>query len=204
MSSQIDPSIKPQGGFFTAGFDFINRQHQDWKITVLRTSLDKLAYQMLFPYLSIYIVAQGATGTQLGMVNSIGMIAAGAVSLFVGLFIDRTGPKKIYLFGISMLMISYFTFSMAAGWQITVIAMLSYWIGDTISIQSCATVCGNCLRNQDRATGMMICETVAAGLLGMAGPMIGAWIVASFGGVNTEGIGHYSLSHYRLASAPYF
>lgn len=188
MNNQPNPPIKPRTGFFPEAVDFINRQQRDWKVTVVRTSLDKFAYQMLFPYLSIYIVALGATGTQLGLVNSIGMIAAGAVSLLVGWFIDRTGPKKIYLFGICMLAVSYFTYAMATGWQITLFAMLSYWLGDTVSKQSCATVCGNCLLNQDRATGMTICETVAAGLLGMAGPMLAAWVVMSFGGVNREGI----------------
>jgi MFS family permease len=66
--------------------------------------------------------------------------------------------------------------------------MISYWLGFSVSIHSCATICGNCLANEDRATGMMICETVAAGLLGMAGPMLGAWLVTVFGGVNAGGI----------------
>ena len=35
---------------------------------------------------------------------------------------------------------------------------------------------------------MMFCETIAAGLLGMAGPMVGAWLVTKFGGVNLSGI----------------
>jgi MFS family permease len=35
---------------------------------------------------------------------------------------------------------------------------------------------------------MTICETVAAGLLGMAGPMLGAWLVTIYGGVNVAGI----------------
>jgi len=35
---------------------------------------------------------------------------------------------------------------------------------------------------------MTICETVAAGLLGMAGPMLGAWLVTAFGGANAGGI----------------
>ena len=91
MNIQLDSSVQARPGFFTAGLDFINRQQQDWKVTVVRTSLDKFAYQMLFPYLSIYIVALGATGTQLGLVNSVGMTSAGAVSLLVGWLIDRTG-----------------------------------------------------------------------------------------------------------------
>ncbi len=58
--------------------------------------------------------------------------------------------------------------------------MTAYWLGFATSVQSCATICGNCLINRDRATGMLICETVAAGLLGMAGPMIATWIVTSW------------------------
>ena len=143
---------------------------------------------MVFPYLSIYIIALGATATQLGIVNSLGMISAGIISPLTGWFIDRTGPKKIYLLGIGLVAISYVTYGIAQNWIITIFAMVAYWLGYSASIHSCATVCGNCLTNQDRATGMTICETVGAGLLGMAGPMLGAWLVTIFGGVNTGGI----------------
>jgi MFS family permease len=85
------------GSLLGDAISFLKRQQRDWKVTVLRTSLDKLAYQMVFPYLSIYIVALGATGTQLGIVNSIGMIIAGLCGPFTGWFIDRIGSKKIYL-----------------------------------------------------------------------------------------------------------
>jgi MFS family permease len=171
-----------------SGLAFLNRQHRDWKITVLRTSLDKLAYQMVFPYLSIYIVALGATGTQLGIVNSIGMIIAGLCGPFTGWFIDRIGPKRIYLIGIGFLAVSYLIYGLAQSWEVTIIAMVGYWLGASTSIHSCATICGNCLVNKDRATGMMICETVAAGLLGMAGPMLAVWLVTLYGGVNSGGI----------------
>ena len=172
----------------SSAVDFLRRQQRDWKITVARTSLDRFAYQIIFPYLSLYIVALGATATELGFVNSLGMIAAGVISPFTGWFIDRSGPKKIYLLGIGFLAISYLTYGIAQSWLITVLAMVAYWIGFSVSIHSCATICGYCLANQDRATGMTICETVAAGLLGMAGPMLGAWLVTLFGGVNASGI----------------
>jgi MFS family permease len=167
---------------------FLKRQQRDWKITVLRTSLDKLAYQIIFPYVSIYIIALGATATQLGFVNSLGMISAAGLSPLMGWFIDRSGPKRIYLLGIGLLGVSYLTYAIAHSWSMTAIAMVAYWVGNSISTHSCATVCGNCLVNEDRATGMTICETVAAGLLGMAGPMIGAWLVTMFGGVSAGGI----------------
>lgn len=174
--------------FLSRGISFVKRQQRDWKVTVARTSLDRLAYQMVFPYLSIYIMALGATAMQLGLVISVGMIIAGLVGPFTGWFIDRIGPKRIYLLGIGLLAGSYFTYGIAQSWTTTIIAMVAYWLGFSVSIHSCATVCGNCLANQDRATGMTICETVAAGLLGMAGPILGVWLVTLFGGVNANGI----------------
>ncbi len=170
------------------GLSFLKRQQKDWKVTVLRTSLDKLAYQMVFPYLSIYIVALGASGIQLGLVNSIGMAVAGIFALFTGWLIDHVGSKRIYLIGIGFMAVSYLTYGLAQDWLVTIIAMMAYWLGFSTSVQSCATICGHCLVNRDRATGMMICETVAAGLLGMAGPMLATWLVALFGGVHVDGI----------------
>ncbi|MBP1778914.1 MAG: mdtG [candidate division NC10 bacterium] len=168
--------------------EFLHRQQRDWKVTVARTSLDKFAYQMVFPYLSIYIVALGATGTQLGMVNSIGMIVAGFCGPFTGWLIDRIGPKKIYLLGIGFVAFSYLAFSLAQHWEMTILAMICHWLGFATSIHSCATICGNCLSNRDRATGMLLCETVAAGLLGVVGPLLAAWLVTLCGGVTIGGI----------------
>ncbi len=174
--------------FLGDGIAFLARQQRDWKVTVVRTSLDKFAYQMVFPYLSIYIVALGATGTQLGIVNSIGMIVAGLCGPLAGGFIDRIGPKRIYLIGIGFLALSYLTFGLARHWELTILAMICYWLGFATSIHSCATICGNCLVNRDRATGMLICETVAAGLMGVGGPMLATWLVTVLGGVTVEGI----------------
>ncbi len=167
---------------------FVGRQSHDWRVTVARTSLDRLVYQMILPYQSIYIIALGATATQLGAINSAGMVAAAVLGPSTGWLIDRVGAKRVYLAGIVMLVISYLAYSLAQSWPMALVAMIAYWLGFSTSILGCATVCGNCLATRDRATGMMICETVAAGLLGMAGPLIGAWLVTSSGGVGVDGI----------------
>ncbi len=172
----------------TKATDFLKRQRRDWYVTVTRSSLERFVYQMVIPYLSIYTVALGATATQLGLVNSLGMGFAGLLSLLSGWLIDRIGTKKIYLSGITMLAISYIAYGLATNWTIIIIAMMAYWLGFTTSVHSCATVCANSLANQDRATGMSLCETFAAGFLGMAGPLIGALMVTEFGGVNVSGI----------------
>jgi MFS family permease len=159
---------------------FLTRQQRDWKVTVLRNSLDRFSNQMLYPYLSIYIIALGASATQLGLVNSIGMIAAGLLGLFTGWLIDRIGPKTIYLIGIGMVGMAYLTYGLSHNWVIAIAAMAIFQLGNAMSHASCATICGVCLENKDRATGMMICETVAAGIVGMVAPMIGVWLVTRF------------------------
>ncbi|GAI06167.1 unnamed protein product, partial [marine sediment metagenome] len=143
---------------------------------------------MVLPYMSVYTMALGATGTQLGMVNSIGMGVAGLVGPFIGWLIDRTGIKRIYLIGITLLAVSYLTYAIAQSWSIIIIAVLAYWLGMTMSYHSCSVICGNSLASEDRATGMSLCETLAMGILGMAAPMLGAWLVTTFGGVNVSGI----------------
>ncbi len=83
----------------TKGVSFLKRQPRDWQVTVARTSLASLCYQIVFPYCSIYTIALGATAVQLGMVNAVGMCVAGLSSPMIGCLIDRTGIKKIYLIG---------------------------------------------------------------------------------------------------------
>ncbi|MFC1982016.1 MFS transporter [Chloroflexota bacterium] len=175
-------------GAISKGAVFIKRQRRDWKVTVARTSLSKFVYQMIFPYQSVYTVSLGATATQLGIVNSIGMGVAGFLSPIAGWLIDRTGVKTIYLVSIALLGISYLTYGLAQGWVIIIVAMIAYQLGNTTSVHGCAVICGNSLANEDRATGMAICETFTAGLLGIAGPILGALLVTTFGGVNVSGI----------------
>ena len=179
---------QPQLNFVANGLAFLKRQEKDWNVTVARTSLDKLAYQMVFPYLSIFIIALGASATELGMVNSIGMVIAAVTGPLTGWYMDRLGPKRIYLVGIAFMAVSYLTYGLAQSWETAILAMIAYWLGFSTSVHSCSTICGNCLANKDRATGMTICETVAAGLLGMAGPMLATWVITLGGGVNVRGI----------------
>ena len=172
----------------TNTFQFWKRQDHNWKVTMARTSLEKFGYQMIFPYLSIYIVALGATKTQLGLVTSIGMAVSGALGPLTGILIDRIGPKKIYLFGIGLLMASYLIYAAAPSWGYCLLAMSIYWVGNSSAGHSCATICANCLLSGDRARGMMLCETAAAGLLGIASPMIAALLIAQLGGVSVANL----------------
>ncbi|MBA7692967.1 hypothetical protein ES703_101542 [subsurface metagenome] len=170
------------------GYGFLKRQQRDWKVTMARSSSSFFFYRIVFPYVSVYAMALGATGTQLGIINSIGMGIAGLVSPFIGWLIDKTGVKRIYLIGIVLLAVSYLVYGLAQSWTIIIIAMVAYWLGTSTSGHGCAVICANSLANEDRATGMAICEIFAAGILGIIAPMLGALLVTTFGGVNVSGI----------------
>ncbi len=156
---------------------FWKAQMTDWKVTVIRTSLERLGYKTILPYLSLYIVALGATKSQLGWITSVGMLVMGVLGPFVGSWIDKNGARKIYIVGIIFTFLSYIAYAFAPNWQVYALAMVLYYFGNGLAGQSCGIICGYCLKNSDRARGMLVCESLAAGLLGMIGPMIGAWVI---------------------------
>jgi MFS family permease len=170
------------------GVQFLRALPRDWDVSAFRTSIHIFFYRMVFPYLSIYIKALGASDSALGLTNSLGTFFAGLLGPFTGTFIDRFGHKKVYLFGILMLAASWLTYAFAQHWALTIVAMVLYWVGFETSMQGCGFICANSLTPDKRATAMSLCETFAAGLLGMAGPLLGAFIVTRFGGANIEGI----------------
>ena len=145
-------------------------------------------YNLVAPYLSVYTLELGATATQLGWVNSAGMAAAGLAAPFIGWIIDHRGVRQVYLIGIGLLAVSYLTYGLAGNWTIAMLGMVAYWLGRGLSGQGCATICGNSIRSQDRATAMSLCETFAAGVLGMLAPLAAAALVARFGGTHVAGI----------------
>ncbi len=108
------------------GFGFFIKQDNDWKVSVLRSNVSMFLYRLVLPYMAVYTMALGATGTQLGIVNSLGMGAAAILGLLGGGIIDRTGVKKIYLLSIAILGASYLIYGLAGSWPILIVAMMAY------------------------------------------------------------------------------
>ncbi len=170
------------------GISFFTRQEHDWKVSALRSNVTMFLYRLVLPYMAVYTMALGATGTQLGIINSVGMGVAAISGLLGGGLIDRVGVKKIYLLAILILAASYLIYGFAGNWPILIVAMVAYWLGNSTAFLGCSVLCANCLKSEERATGMSICETFGMGLLSLAAPMLGAWIVTAFGGINAQGI----------------
>lgn len=110
-------------------FAFWKAQQTAWKVTVYRTSMERLGYKAVLPYLSLYIVLMGATKAQIGYVTSLGMIVSALMAPFLGQHIDRHGPKKMYIFGIAVLLGGYIALWGAPVWQVAALGMFLHTMG---------------------------------------------------------------------------
>jgi MFS family permease len=167
---------------------FLASQPKDWKVTAARASFDRLIYQMVFPYLGVYIVGLGASGTGLGLANGVGM----ALSAFYGLvgvaFMRRSGLKRIYLGGLAVVAFSYLLLGLSPGWLLGMAGIVAWWWGNAETGLCCNVVCGTCLESRTRATAMGACESVAQGTMSFLGPAAGAALIGLFGGLGTASI----------------
>jgi len=93
-------------------------QQKPWRITVYRTSMERLAYKSVLPYLSLYIILMGATKAQLGAVTAVGLFISAILGPYLGQRIDREGPKRSYIFGILIILGAYLSWATARAWQI--------------------------------------------------------------------------------------
>lgn len=166
---------------------------KSWRVTASRASLDKLIYQMVFPYLGIYLVGLGATGTTLGLANGLGMALSALYGLLGASFLRRFGTRRVYLRGLGIVTLAYFLLGLAGGWVkggwiMGMIGVMAWWLGSAESGLCCNVVCGSALENKIRATAMGSCESVALGSMSFIGPAIGAGIIGLLGGLSIPSI----------------
>lgn len=169
------------------GVHFVTRQERTFKINMLRAALQHFAMMLTRQYESIYIMALGATPLQLGVVNGLGGLAGATSALPTGWSVDRYGLKKTFLFGTSLMALGALLFALATNWIVAIPAMIIATLAATVLSTACPVVCGSCLSNKERATGMQLCDTLSAAPALIA-PLIGAIILTEFGGMNETGI----------------
>ena len=89
--------------------------------------------------------------------------------------------------GMSVILLSFLTFGLAGSWQVGGLAMGLFTMGFSFTMVVCPMICGNTLRSEERVTGMQLCDTVSA-LPRLVAPIVAAYLITSFGGMNAGGI----------------
>ena len=169
------------------GVDFIRRQHRAFKVNIVRNLVSKFSIGLTQQYQSIYVSALGAGAMELGYVSSVGGVASTLLTVPVGWLADRYGIRKMLITGLSVMLLSFLAFGLAQSWQMGGLAMGLFTMGFSFSMVVCPMICGNTLRNEERVTGMQLCDTVTA-LPRLVAPIVAAYLITSFGGMNAGGI----------------
>lgn len=169
------------------GIGFFARQPRSFRVNIPRAATTNFLYKLTQQYQPIYITALGADSVQLGMVNGIGGAAAAGVAVPTGWLVDRYGPKRIFLVATLTMAVSSLVFAFSWNWLATIPALIFVSMAIRLNNTACGTVCGSSLRNEDRAVGMQLCDSVTA-LPSFVGPLIAAFVIGISGGLNATGI----------------
>lgn len=166
---------------------FIRRQKRPFKVNIVRNILQNFSLGLTYQYQSVYISELGASAMELGYVNSVGGLASTLVTLPVGWLADKYGIKRILLTALPLMAVGYAVFGLAQGWEITMAALVLASMSAAMAMTVCPMICGNTLESSERATGMQLCDTLAA-LPRVVAPVVAAFIISRFGGLSAEGI----------------
>jgi MFS family permease len=166
---------------------FIERQPKPFRVNMVRAAAQSFLTNLLVQYRSIYILRLGATPFQLGMVTSIAGTSGTAIALPTGWLADKHGIRRIFLSAIPVMALGSLLFAVAGHWIAALPALLLAMLGTQLLGVACPMVCGTYLKQEERATGKQLCDTLSA-LPTLIAPLIAAVVIAEFGGLTAEGI----------------
>ena len=159
---------------------------KDLKIIFARSGIANFVVN-LNPYNSIYIVALGATGTQLGLLTSLSLLLTAVATMLTGWLSDRLDRKHMFLVGALigvMVPITYFT---AGSLYFLIPAFIFTGFADGIISPAWTAMYANSIRNQNRGTIYGLANIFMLTPMLFAG-VIGGQIVSMSGGLTVDGI----------------
>lgn len=166
---------------------FLQRQENAFKVNLARQAAQNFLTSLTQSYQSIYTAALGATPVQLGLVNSVGGVAGSVISPITGWLADRHGVKRIFTLATPLMALGALVFAVARDWVMVLPAIIIATLALRMMMTACPMVCGSCLQNEERATGMQFCDTLSA-VPRLVAPFLGAALITAFGGLNVAGI----------------
>ena len=131
------------------------RQIRNWRTVVIRQIFNRFFTEFTLQYVNIYITLLGASPVQLGAVNSVMGVAQALTSIHLGVIRDRFNIRKIYLFGVAILVFVSVIYAVAPSWEVMSLAILLS--GLFMMVGSCVLICDLSLPPRDRATGKALC-----------------------------------------------
>jgi len=169
--------------------DFVRRQTRNYRVLLVRKLGYNLFGRLSNQYTSLYAVSLGVDMIGLGTLNSVGSAVSTILSLPVGRLVDRYSLRKMMLFAMILEILVPFAYVFAWNWVLLIPALIFFQLTGFRSIAVAVenVYIASSVKNQDRASGFGV-ATVLATIGGTLAPIIAAYFVIAFGGINANGI----------------
>ena len=169
--------------------DFVRRQTRNYRVLLVRKLGYNLFGRLSNQYTSLYAVSLGVDMIGLGTLNSVGSAVSTILSLPVGRLVDRYSLRKMMLFAMILEILVPFAYVFAWNWILLIPALIFFQLTGFRSIAVAVenVYIASSVKNEDRASGFGV-ATVLATIGGTLAPIIAAYLVIAFGGINAAGI----------------
>jgi MFS family permease len=165
---------------------FYDGLSKDLKVIFARSSVANFVVN-LNPYNSIFIIALGATGTQLGLLTSLSLGLTAVVAMLTGWLSDRLNRKHMFLIGAFVGVLVPLTYLMADGLYWLIPAFVFAGFADGIISPAWTAMYANSIRNKQRGTVYGLANVFILTPMLFAG-LVGGQLVSLSGGLTVEGI----------------
>ncbi len=171
---------------FQGLFKFFRELDRRVKVVLVSIGIYNWAQQLTWQYNVLFANSLGANGVQIGLLNSISAAISSVASVPVGSSVERYSIKRVMLLGIIFDIISVTICILAGNWWILIPVFILH--GKLIRIIPLADVAFTTFTEPWKRSTVMSLSRVIWGVLNIFAPAAAAVIVASFGGINAQGI----------------
>jgi len=171
---------------------FWDRQKTNFKVMIARDSIRMFSgrkpqtrIRAAGGYESIFLRRLGASPVQIGFTNGAISLLNVLLAVPAGWLIDRTmNIRVLYLSSFALGLPAQLLIAYSPSWTAFLLIMLYYTIALTIMTPSQLIMDIDSMTDKDRVTGLSIHRTITA-IAGVASPLILAYIIDRFGGLET-------------------
>ncbi len=165
---------------------FLRGLPRNFRVMMVRSSVANFVVNMN-PYNSIYVVALGATGTELGLLTSVGLALSAVFAALTGWMSDRGDKKGIFLVGAAAGALVPLIYALSPSWAWLSLAFLVSGVADGVIQPSWTAMYANSVSNRARGTVYGLANVFILAPMLIAG-LAGGSIVSASGGLTAQGI----------------
>jgi MFS family permease len=158
-----------------------------FKVVLAAVGAFNWANNLPLNYSQIYAVALGASPMELSSLNSVGGVVSALISAPAGWLIDRHGVKKMFTIGLALSAVVSAIYGCASSWLVLIPAVILTQISFKFIMPLADLIFVGTSRPETRAQAMGLSRMIWA-MFSLVAPMMAAFIVTYYGGINVQGI----------------